>query len=91
MKGSAKDFSLRLFYRNVILPRVPHEAPRLGHGYVLRDEEVGVYALQVLEGLRGVAPEGGPRLVRLGGEEPRHGSAQGGTVEVVGVQVPFRQ
>ncbi len=80
-----------LFHRNIVLPRVSHEAPCLGRGNVFCDEEAGVDALQVLEGLRGVAPEGGPRLVRLGGEEPRHGSAQGGAVKVVGVQIPFRQ
>ncbi len=78
---------IRAFKRNVVLPRVSHEAPSLGRGDVLRYEED---ALQVLEGLRGVALEGSPRLVRLGGEEPRHGAGQGGAVEIVGLQVPFR-
>jgi hypothetical protein len=81
---------IRAFKRNVVLPRVSHEAQSLGRGDVLRYEEAGVDALQVLEGLRGVALEGSPRLVRLGGEEPRHGAAQGGAVEIVGLQVPFR-
>ncbi len=77
--------------RNVVLPRVSHKAPSLGRGDVLRYEEAGVDALQVFESLRGVASEGSPCLVRLGGEKPRHGAAQGGAVEVVGLQIPFRQ
>ncbi len=77
--------------RNVSLPRVPHEAPRLRCGDIFRDEEAGVYSLQVLEGLRGVASEGGLRLVRVGGEEPRYGPAECGAVKVVGVQVPLGQ
>ncbi len=77
--------------RNVVLPRVSHEAPSLCRGDVLRYEEAGVDALQVLEGLRGVALEGSPCLVQLGGEKPRHGAAQGGAVEIVGLQIPFRQ
>jgi hypothetical protein len=50
-----------------------------------------VYSLQVLEGLRGVASEGGPRFVRVGGEEPWNGPAECGAIEVVGVQVPLGQ
>ncbi len=89
--SNAVDLLIHLFFRNVVLPTVSHEAPRLGRGDVFRDEEAGVDALQVLEGLRGVAPEGGPHLVRLGGEEPRHWTAQGGAVKVVSMQIPFRQ
>ncbi len=48
-----------------------------------------MYTLQVLEGLSGVTPEGSSRLVRVGGEEPRYGSAERGAVEIVGVQVPL--
>ncbi len=68
-----------------------HVSPRFAVRDVLRHEEPGVDPLQVLEDLRRVAGHRLPRFLRVERKESRNRAADGGAVEVVGGQVPFRQ
>ena len=58
---------------------------------MFRHEQARVEALDVFEGLPGVAGDGGLRHRRVGREEPRHWPVEDVTVEVIRRGVPFRQ
>ncbi len=74
-----------------MLPGVAHVGPRFVVRDVLRHKESGVDPLEVLEDLRRVAVHRLPRFLGAGRKKPRDWAADGGAVEVVGGQVPFRQ
>ncbi len=73
------------------LPGVADVGPRFAGRDVLGDEKPGIDALEILEDLRRVAGHHLPRFLGVRREETRDWSADGGAVEVVGGEVPFRK
>jgi hypothetical protein len=74
-----------------LVPWVPDESPGFVCREVLRHEEAGVEALDVLEGFRRVTGDGGLRQDGVGCEEPRHRTVEDIAIEIVRSHMPFRQ
>jgi hypothetical protein len=73
------------------LPRVADEVPGVAGGDVLRDEQTGEDALEVLVGLGRVRRERRPRFRGVRREEAGNWPVEDRAVEVVRGQGPFRQ
>ncbi len=73
------------------LPRVADEVPGVACRDVLRDEQAGEDALEVLVGLRSVRRERRSRFFGVGREEAGDRAVEDRAVEVVRGQGPFRQ
>ncbi len=83
-------FKNRIFYTNK-LPRVANEAPGIACRDILRDEQAGENALEVLVGLGVVRRERRSRLRGVGREEAGDRTVEDRAVEVVCGQRPLRQ
>ena len=73
------------------LPRVADEGPRVACRDVLRDEQAGEDALEVLVGLRVVRRERRSRLRWVGREVAGNRPVEDHAVKVVGGERPLRQ
>jgi hypothetical protein len=73
------------------LPRVADEVPGVACRDVLRDEQAGEDALEVLVGLRCIRRERRSRFCGVGREESGDRTVEDCAVEVVRGQGPFRQ
>jgi hypothetical protein len=90
MVGVESGLAGRNLYANK-LPRVANEVPGVACRDVLRDEQAGEDALEVLVGLRGVRRERRSRFCGVGREESGDRAVEDRAVKVVRGQGPFRQ